>query len=131
MSYNLISNDNFVFSTTVSTNIEGDGLEKGLSTSEYLFSFFQKEYFSFFFENINRLYGQGSRDCVFEQCFIYNPYFDTSGKVPDSFQQHFIFIRALNILLGLLFSIGSPIGLLDFSTINLFLIISRKIKLLW
>ena len=110
MSYNLISNDNFVFSTTVSTNIGGDGFEKGLRTSEYLNSFFQKEYYSFLFENINRLYGQGSRDCVFDECFIYNPYFDTSGKVPIVFSNPSFLSETLNGVLRLLFSIGSPIG---------------------
>ena len=110
MSYNLISNDNFVFSTTVSTNIGGDGFEKGLRTSEYLNSFFQKEYYSFLLENINRLYGQGSRDCVFDECFIYNPYFDTSGKVPIVFSNPSFLSETLNGVLRLLFSIGSPIG---------------------
>ena len=100
MSYNLIQNESFVFSTTLSTNIEGDGLEKGLGTTEYLFSLLQPEYFLFFFDNLERLYGQGSRDCVFEQCFIYNPYFDSSGKVPHVLNSTSLITRPLNILLG-------------------------------
>ena len=111
MSYNLIQNDNFVFSTTLSTNIEGDGLEKDLGTTAYLFSLFQPEYLQFFVDNLERLYGQGSRDCVFEHCFIYNPYFDTSGKVPGVLISSSIFSKTLNFFLKILFSIGSPIGI--------------------
>ncbi len=128
MTYNLIQNESFVFSTTLSTNIEGDGLEKGLGTTEYLFSLLQPEYFLFFFDNLERLYGQGSRDCVFEQCFIYNPYFDSSGKVPAVLNSASLITRPLNILLGVLFSIGSPIGLWVFLPLIYFFNNFRKNK---
>ena len=43
MSYNFLYNDAFLISTTISTNIQGDGFNQSNSNLEYSFSIFQNE----------------------------------------------------------------------------------------
>ena len=111
MAYNFLFNDSFTFSTTLSTNIKGDGLEQGMTSGNYLLSVFDKDYFEFFKDNLKRLYGQGSRACVFENCYIFNPLYRIDGSVPNVLSFNSIEIQYLNNFLIFVFEIGFPLGI--------------------
>mgnify|MGYP001158737736 FL=1 len=111
MSYNLLMNDNFIISTTVSTNIEGDGIIDSSSTLEYATKIFSIQNFEQISKNIQELYGQGSRDCRFEKCFLYNPLFNSDGTVPQLLNKNSVIGRALKPLVESAFKITSPLGI--------------------
>lgn len=111
MSYNLLMNDNFIISTTVSTNIEGDGIIDSSSTLEYATKIFSIQNFEQISKNIQELYGEGSRDCRFEKCFIYNPLFNSDGTVPQLLNKNSVIGRALKPLIESAFKITSPLGI--------------------
>jgi len=110
MSYNLFMNDNFTISTTVSTNIEGDGIIESSSTLEYVTKIFSIHNFEQISKNIEELYGQGSRDCTFENCFLYNPFFNSDGTVPQLLNENSILGRGLKPLIQSTFKLTSPLG---------------------
>ena len=58
MSYNFVYNDAFLISTTISTNIQGDGFNPSDSNLEYSVSLFKIENLDNVFNNISRLYGR-------------------------------------------------------------------------
>lgn len=111
MSYNLLMNDNFIISTTVSTNIEGDGIIDSSSTLEYATKIFSIQNFEQISKNIQELYGEGSRDCRFEKCFLYNPLFNSDGTVPQLLNKNSVIGRALKPLVESAFKITSPLGI--------------------
>ena len=46
----------------------------------------RSQFFSFFSDNYFRLYGESSKDCVFEEtCFFYNPKYSTDGNISSYF----------------------------------------------
>ena len=110
MSYNLFLNDSFTISTTDSTNIEGDGIVKSSSTLEYATKIFSIHNYEQISKNIEELYGQGSRDCRFENCFLYNPFFNLDGTVPQLLNENSILGRGLKPLIQNTFKLTSPLG---------------------
>ena len=83
MTYNLLINQSFIISTTVATNIQGSGFVDSESSVSYFFSFFNNNFLDEVINNLNRLYGEGSRDCRFANCYLYNPLFNSDGTVPE------------------------------------------------
>tara|TARA_B100002019_G_C21259099_1_gene595631 strand:- start:651 stop:1988 length:1338 start_codon:yes stop_codon:yes gene_type:complete len=129
MSYNFVYNDAFLISTTISTNIEGDGFNPSDSNFEYSVSLFQNENFDNVFNNISRLYGEGSRNCVFSYCFIYNPLFKPDGTVPNNLNNNSIMGIIFNFLSIQIFKIISPLGIWVYVPF-LFLLTINKAKLI-
>ena len=80
MTYNYIFNGNFVYSTVVSTNVQGDGIIESTNVLDYSVKLITKDTSTKLWMNINRLYGEGSRACVFDYCFIYNPLYEKVVK---------------------------------------------------
>ena len=85
----------FLISTTISTNIEGDGFNQAIQILSIQCSF-QNENFDNVFNNISRLYGEGSRNCVFSYRFLYNPLFKPDGTVPNNLNN--------NSIMGIIFN---------------------------
>ena len=126
--YNLLVNDQFVISTTISTNIQGDSLYKNKSFIEFATSSFNLETLNFAKENLSRLYGDGSRDCRFRECFFYNPLFTKDGFPPDLLNANSIFGNFLSPFLIQLFKLTSPLGPYSYVPL-LFLLLFKKTDL--
>ena len=124
--YNLVFNDRFIISTTVSTNIENDSRIQVQGIYEFLYGLGKSENREFIFENITRLYGPGSRDCVFEYCLIYNPLFTEDGTVPKLIPKNNLVGYGVNIFLSELFKIGSPLGVWVFLPFTYILLLRKK-----
>jgi len=122
MLYNYIMNGLFAFATIVSVNLSGDGLIKSNSLIENLVFFVSKDGFRFISDNLSRLYGSGSRDCVFENCFIFNPLFNKEGSVPEIIFSNEILTYVLRPILELVFKITSPTSLFIYFPFLLLLI---------
>jgi len=129
MSYNFVYNDAFLISTTISTNIEGDGFNQSNSNLEYSVSLFQNENLDNILNNISRLYGEGSRNCVFSNCFLYNPLFKPDGTVPKNLNNNSIPGLILNIISIQIFKSTSPLGFWIYIPLFFFLT-ANKIKLI-
>ena len=114
MTYNFVYNDAFLISTTISTNIQGDGFNPSDSNLEYLVSLFKIENLDNVFNNISRLYGAGSRNCVFSNCFLYNPLFKPDGTVPNNLNNNSTVGLILNITSIQIFKLTSPLGVSTF-----------------
>ncbi len=125
MSYNLLMNDNFIFSTTVSTNIEGDGIMNSSSTLDYVTNIFSVNNVGEISKNIAELYGQGTRDCRFKNCFLYNPLFNKDGTVPQLLSRNSVLGMVLSPLFEFTFKLTSPIGIWVYLPI-LFILSLRK-----
>lgn len=110
MSYNFVYNDVFLISTTISTNIQGDGFNPSDSNLEYSVSLFKIENLDNVFNNISRLYGEGSRNCVFSNCFLYNPLFKPDGTVPNNLNNNSTVGLILNTISIQIFKLTSPLG---------------------
>ena len=123
-SYNYLFNEKFVVSTTITTNIQGDSLYKDENVINFIINSFDLENFNFVYNNVSRLYGDGSRDCVFEYCFMYNPLFTKEGSVPQLLNNS-LFGEALNALLVILFKLTSPLEIYKFIPF-LFLLLFKK-----
>ena len=108
--YNYSLNGKFIISETVSTNIANDAVEKNMNLKNFIFNLSNDENQLFITQNLQRLYGAGSRDCVFEYCVIYNPLFTEDGTVPDLIPKNNVAGYTVNIFLSELFKIGSPLG---------------------
>ena len=108
--YNYSLNGKFIISETVSTNITNDAVEKNMNLKNFIFNLGNDENQFFITQNLQRLYGAGSRDCVFEYCVIYNPLFTDDGTFPDLIPKNNVTGYAINIFLSELFKIGSPLG---------------------
>ncbi len=115
MSYNYFLNNQFIFSTTLSTNIEqgemlNDFEDRDLSSVEYLTELTNNNNYLQVFDNVKRLYGYGSRSCDFTNCFLYNPLYDNKGNIPTLLDESMLGL-IMKPLLVLLFAIGAPLGL--------------------
>ncbi len=110
MSYNFVYNEAFIISTTISTNIQGDGFNPSDSNLEYSVSLFQNENLDKVLNNISRLYGEGSRNCVFSNCFLYNPLFKPDGTVPNNLNNNSTVGLILNTISIQIFKLISPLG---------------------
>ena len=124
--YNFVFNDKFIISTTVSTNIENDSRIQVQGIYEFLYGLGKSENREFIFENITRLYGPGSRDCVFEYCLIYNPLFKEDGTVPKLIPKNNFVGYGVNIFLSELFKIGSPLGVWVFLPFTYILLLRKE-----
>tara|TARA_X000000368_G_C23057476_1_gene724683 strand:- start:2158 stop:3516 length:1359 start_codon:yes stop_codon:yes gene_type:complete len=115
MSYNYFLNNQFIFSTTLSTNIEqGEMLrdfeDRDLSNIEYLTELTNNNNYHQVLDNISRLYGEGSRSCDFSYCFLYNPLYNNQGNIPTLLDESMLG-SIIKPLLEILFAIGAPLGL--------------------
>ena len=81
-----------------------------MNLKNFIFNLGNDENQFFITRNLQRLYGAGSRDCVFEYCVIYNPLFTDDGTFPDLIPKNNVTGYAINIFLSELFKIGSPLG---------------------
>ncbi len=129
MSFNLMINESFVFSTTVSTNISGDGIQNSSSTLEYAINLFSIESLEEIYKNIQELYGKGSRDCKYENCFIYNPLFNKDGTVPQTLNENSFLGRVLNPIMSNAFKIASPLGIWVYVPFLFIFCINRKFSI--
>ena len=84
--------------------------------------FLSKDGFRFISDNLSRLYGSGSRDCVFENCFIFNPLFNKEGLYHEIIFSNEILTYALRPILELVFKITSPTSLFIYLPFLLLLI---------
>lgn len=125
-SYNLTFNGKFTISSTVTTNITNDAVEQNLEIVDFIINIPTSENLDFVTENVKRLYGAGSRDCVFSYCVIYNPLFKDDGTVPNLIQKNNVAGFAINILLSELFKIGSPLGIWVYLPFTYILLIRKK-----
>lgn len=126
MTYNKVMYDQFVFSETVSTNIQNDSLVKNSDTRDFIFNTFTKENLTFVKGNIQRLYGSGSRDCVFEYCTFYNPLFTEEGTVPNFIPRNTVLGYTFNKVISELFKIGSPLGVWVYLPLLYLLLVRRR-----
>tara|TARA_B100000963_G_scaffold356510_2_gene376743 strand:+ start:652 stop:2007 length:1356 start_codon:yes stop_codon:yes gene_type:complete len=124
--YNLFVNDQFVISTTISTNIQGDSLYKNKSFIEFASSSFNLETLNFAKENLSRLYGDGSRDCSFRECFFYNPLFTKNGFPPDLLNSNSLFGKFLSPFLIQLFKLTSPLGFYTYAPVLFLFLFKRR-----
>lgn len=129
MSFNLMINESFVFSTTVSTNISGDGIQNSSSTLEYAINLFSIESLEEIYKNIQELYGMGSRDCKYENCFIYNPLFNKDGTIPQLLNENSFLGRVLNPIMSNAFKIASPLGIWVYVPFLFIFCINRKFSI--
>jgi len=111
MSFNYFVNGSYTIATTVSTNIQGDGYSSNLTLFEYTLGLFSQDNFGFVLNNIENLYGEGSRNCSFPVCFSYNPIFTQSGEKPILLNENSVIGRILSPILILIFHISSPLGI--------------------
>ena len=103
--YNYSLNGKFIISETVSTNITNDAVEKNMNLKNFIFNLGNDENQFFITQNLQRLYGAGSRDCVFEYCVIYNPLFTNDGTFPDLIPKNNVTGYTINIFLSELFKL--------------------------
>ena len=82
MTYNYFINNSFTISTTIQTNVERDGYVQNLSTFEYAANLIDINNIDFIINNTSNLYGEGSRNCAYEQCFFITLYFYLMGPSP-------------------------------------------------
>ena len=73
MSYNFVYNEAFIISTTISTNIQGDGFNPSDSNLEYSVSLFQNENLDNVLNNISRLLLEKVLEIVYFLTSSYNP----------------------------------------------------------
>ena len=109
MTYNLLINQSFVVSTTVTTNIQGDGFIDSDSSVSYFYSFFNNNFLDEIVNNLSRLYGEGSRNCSFSNCYFYNPLFNSDGTVPSLLDNTSRIGQIINPIVIRLFEITSPL----------------------
>ena len=128
MTYNYIFNDLFTISTTVSTNIAGDGFEKNYNPIQYVGLLVTSNNLEFIMQNFDRLYGEGSRDCFFENCFLYNPLFLKDGTVPTLLGANTIFGQLANPIVSSLFKLTSPLGIWVYLPILFLFSIATKLR---
>jgi len=126
MSYNYLFNESFTFSTTISTNIKGDSYKKSEGVDEFLESFKDKESLLFVKNNLFRLYGHGSRDCRFENCFLFNPLFNRDGSVQQSLNENSKFGIISKKITSEVFRITSPLGFWTLIPILYIFVIDKK-----
>lgn len=126
MTYNKVNYDQFVFSETVSTNIRNDSLVKNSDTRDFIFNTFTKENLTFVKGNIQRLYGPGSRDCVFEYCTFYNPLFTEEGTAPNFIPRNTVMGYTFIKVISELFKIGSPLGVWVYLPLLYLLLLRRR-----
>tara|TARA_B100000674_G_C37951356_1_gene967441 strand:- start:1945 stop:2793 length:849 start_codon:yes stop_codon:yes gene_type:complete len=124
--YNYSLNGKFVISETVSTNIANDAVEKNMNLKNFIFNLSNDENQLFITQNLQRLYGAGSRDCVFEYCVIYNPLFTDDGTVPDLIPKNNVAGYTVNIFLSELFKIGSPLGVWVYLPFTYIFLLKKK-----
>jgi len=110
MTYNYFMNNSFTISTTVQTNIERDGYAQNLSTFEYAENLFDADNINFIINNMSNLYGEGSRNCAYKQCFFYNPLFLPDGTQPNILNKNSVLGRFLQPILIKIFQISSPLS---------------------
>lgn len=126
ITYNKVNYDQFVFSETVSTNIQNDSIVKNSDTRDFIFNTFTKENLIFVKGNIQRLYGPGSRDCVFEYCTFYNPLFTEEGTVPNFIPRNTVMGYTFNKVISELFKTGSPLGFWVYLPLLYLFLLRRK-----
>ena len=124
--YNYTLNGKFIISETVSTNITNDALEKNMNFEDFIFNLSSGENQLFIKQNLQRLYGAGSRDCVFEYCMIYNPLFTYDGTVPNLIPKNNVAGYTINKFLSEVFKIGSPLGFWVYLPFSYILLIRSK-----
>ena len=129
MTYNYIFNDLFTIATTVSTNIAGDGFEKNYNPIQYVGLLVTSNNPEFIMQNLDRLYGEGSRDCFFENCFLYNPLFLKDGTVPTLLGANTIFGQLANPIVSNLFKLTSPLGIWIYLPILFLFSVARKLRI--
>lgn len=115
MSYNYLLNNQFIFSTTLSTNIEqgemlNDFEERDITNVEYLTKLTNNSNYLQVLDNVKRLYGYGSRSCDFSNCFLYNPLYTSKGNAPVLLDESILGL-IIKPLLVLMFAIGAPLGI--------------------
>jgi hypothetical protein len=128
MTYNYIFNDLFTISTTLSTNIAGDGFVKNYNPIQYIGLLVTSNNFEFIMQNFERLYGEGSRDCFFKNCFLYNPLFMKDGTVPTLLSANTIFGQLVNPIVSSLFKLTSPLGIWLYLPILFLFSITTKLR---
>ena len=128
MTYNYIFNDLFTISTTVSTNIAGDGFVKNYNPIQYIGLLVTSNNLDFIMQNLERLYGEGSRDCFFENCFLYNPLFIKDGTVPTLLSVNTIFGQLVNPIVSSLFKLTSPLGIWIYLPILFLFSLNTKLR---
>jgi hypothetical protein len=128
MTYNYIFNDLFTISTTLSTNIAGDGFVKNYNPVQYIGLLVTSNNFEFIMQNFERLYGEGSRDCFFKNCFLYNPLFMKDGTVPTLLSANTIFGQLVNPIVSSLFKLTSPLGIWLYLPILFLFSITTKLR---
>ena len=128
MTYNYIFNDLFTISTTISTNIAGDGFVKNYNPIQYIGLLVTSNNLDFIMQNLDRLYGGGSRDCFFEKCFLYNPLFLKDGTVPTLLGANTIFGQLVNPIVSSLFKLTSPLGIWVYLPILFLFSIAIKLR---
>ena len=128
MTYNYIFNDLFTISTTISTNIAGDGFVKNYNPIQYIGLLVTSNNLDFIMQNLDRLYGGGSRDCFFENCFLYNPLFLKDGTVPTLLGANTIFGQLVNPIVSSLFKLTSPLGIWVYLPILFLFSIAIKLR---
>ena len=128
MTYNYIFNDLFTISTTVSTNIAGDGFVKNYNPIQYIGLLVTSNNLDFIMQNLDRLYGEGSRDCFFENCFLYNPLFSKDGTVPTLLGANTVFGQLANPIVSSLFKLTSPLGMWVYLPILFLFSIATKLR---
>ena len=128
--YNYSLNGKFIISETVSTNITNDAVEKKMNLKNFIFNLGNDENQFFITQNLQRLYGAGSRDCVFEYCVIYNTLFTNYGTFHDLIPKNNVTGYAINIFLSELFKIGSPLGVWVYLPFTYIFLLRKKIILI-
>jgi hypothetical protein len=79
-------------------------------------------------QNFERLYGEGSRDCFFKNCFLYNPLFMKDGTVPTLLSANTIFGQLVNPIVSSLFKLTSPLGIWLYLPILFLFSITTKLR---
>ena len=128
MSFNLILHDEFTISNTISANLQNDEYDENNSLINYSTNFFSQTNREFLLQNIKRLYGEGSRDCFFDNCFIYNPLFNKDGTLPQLLNANSIFGKVSNPVLSFIYKIASPINIWTYIPLAYFLCLFGKNK---